>query len=67
MQYYSKNKHSINLLFWLQDVVDFRCWKENLKVITLNEKCKELKDIEKGLSNKDASKKYGVPSNTIST
>ena len=30
-------------------------------------KCKALKDIEKGLSNKDASEKYDVPPNTIST
>ena len=29
--------------------------------------CKALKDIETGLSNKDASKKYGVSPNTIST
>ena len=41
--------------------------KKKLSVKTLNEKCKALKDIEKGLSNKDASKKYGVPPNTIST
>ena len=41
--------------------------KRKLSVKTLNEKCKALKDIEKGLSNKDASKKYGVPPNTIST
>ena len=34
---------------------------------TLNEKCKTLKNIKKGLSNKDASKKYGVSPNTIST
>ena len=40
-------------------------WK--LLVKTLNEKCKALKGIEKGLSNKDAAKKYGVPTNTIST
>ena len=31
------------------------------------EKCRTLKDIEKGLSNKDASLKYGVPPNSIST
>ena len=37
--------------------------KPSLK--TLNEKCKALKDFEKGLSNKDASKKCGVPPNTI--
>ena len=34
--------------------------KRKLSVKTLNEKCKALKDIEKGLSNKDASRKYGV-------
>ena len=31
------------------------------------EKCRTLKDIEKGLSNKDAFLKYGVPPNSIST
>ena len=41
--------------------------KRKLSVKTLNEKCKALKDIEKGLSNKDASRKYGVPPNAIST
>ena len=41
--------------------------KRNLLLKTLHEKCKALKDIEKGLSNKDASKKYGVSPNTIST
>ena len=41
--------------------------KRNLLLKTLNEKCKALKDIEKGLSNKDASKKYGVSPKTIST
>ena len=41
--------------------------KRKSSVKTLNEKYKALQDIEKGLSNKDASKKYGVPRNTIST
>ena len=41
--------------------------KRKLTVKTLNEKCRALKDIEKGLSNKDASLRYGVPPNTIST
>ena len=41
--------------------------KRKLSVKTLNEKCKALKDIEKGLSNKDAFKKYGVPPNKVST
>ena len=34
---------------------------------TLQEKCQALKDIEKGLPNKDVETKYGVPKNTIST
>ena len=35
---------------------------------TLQEKCQavNLKDIEKGLPNKDVATKYGVPKNTIS-
>ena len=41
--------------------------KRRLTAKTLNEKCKALKDIEKGLLNKDASIKYKVPANTIST
>ena len=41
--------------------------KRKLTVKTLNEKCRALKDTEKGVSNKDASLKYGVPPNTIST
>ena len=32
--------------------------KRKLSVKTINEKCKALKDMENGLSNKDASKKY---------
>ena len=34
---------------------------------TLQEKCQALKDIEKGLRNKDVATKYGVLKNTIST
>ena len=41
--------------------------KRKPSVKTLNEKCRALKDIEKDLCNKNASKKYGVPPNTIST
>ena len=41
--------------------------KRKLSVKTLNEKYKALKDVEKGLSSKDAFKKYGVPPNIIST
>ena len=33
----------------------------------LAEKCKALKDLENGLSNKDIITKYGVPRNTVST
>ena len=41
--------------------------KRKLSVKTLNGKCKALKNIEKGLSNKDASKKYRVLPNKIAT
>ena len=34
---------------------------------TLQEKCQALKDIEKGLPNKDVATKYGVPKTTIAT
>ena len=34
---------------------------------TLREKCQSLKDLEKGLSNKDVAAKYGVPKNTLFT
>ena len=34
---------------------------------SLAEKCKALKDLENGLSNKDVATKYGVPQNTVST
>ena len=44
-----------------------RCQKQKLNVKHLAIKCKAIKEIEKGLSNKDASLKYGVPKNTIST
>ena len=41
--------------------------KRKLTVKVLNKKCRALKDIEKELSNKDASPRYEVPPNTIST
>ena len=41
--------------------------KRKLSVKILNEKYKTNKDIKKGLSNKDASKNYGVQPNTVST
>ena len=39
--------------------------KRKLTNKSLAEKCKTLKDLENGLSNKDT--KYGVPRNTVST
>ena len=34
---------------------------------TVVEKCKALKDLERGLSNKRVAEKYGVPRNTVLT
>ena len=41
--------------------------KRKLANESLAEKCKALKDLENGLSNKDVATKYGVPRNTVST
>ena len=41
--------------------------KRQLSAKTLGEKCQALRELEKGLSNKDVAQKYGVPKNTIST
>ena len=41
--------------------------KRKLANESLAEKCKALKDLENGLSNKDVATKYGVPQKTIST
>ena len=41
--------------------------KRKLTNKSLAEKCKALKDLENGLSNKDVATKYGVPWNTVST
>ena len=64
---WSKNKHSFTFFLWLPGVVDFKMLKRKLSVKTLNKKFNALKDIEKGISNENASKKYGVPPNSIST
>ena len=40
-------------------------WKLNVKPLAI--KCKGSKEIKKGLSKRDASLKYGLPKNTIST
>ena len=41
--------------------------KQKLNVKPLAIKCKVIREIEKGLSNKDASLRYGEPKNTIAT
>ena len=41
--------------------------KRKLRNKSLAEKCKALKDLENGLSNKDVATKYGIPQNTVST
>ena len=41
--------------------------KRKLVVKTLAEKCQVLKELKKRVPNKEVSKKYGVPKNTIST
>ena len=41
--------------------------KQQLSVKSLGEKCQVLRELEKGLSNKDVTEKYSVPKNTIST
>ena len=40
--------------------------KRKLNVKDLNEKCKALRALESGLSNKEIAAKYGVPKNIIS-
>ena len=40
--------------------------KRKLTVKSLGKKCQALRDLEKGLSNKDVAERYGVPRNTIS-
>ena len=41
--------------------------KRQLSVKSLGEKCQAMRELEKGLANKDVAEKYGVPKNTIST
>ena len=41
--------------------------KRQLSVKSLDEKFQALRELEKGLSNKDIAEKYSVPRNTIST
>ena len=41
--------------------------KRRLNNKPIGVKCKALKDLEKGMTNKDVAAKYGVPKNTLST
>lgn len=41
--------------------------KRKLKNTKILQKCKIIKEIEMGMTNKEASEKFGVPKNTIST
>ena len=41
--------------------------KRQISARSLGEKCQALRELEKGLLNKDVAQKYGVPKNTIST
>ena len=41
--------------------------KRKLKNKKLIQKCQIIRRIEKGMTNKEASEKFGVPKNTIST
>ena len=41
--------------------------KRKLKNTKLIQKCQIIRQIEKGVTNKEASEKFGVPKNTIST
>ena len=41
--------------------------KQKYTTKSLKDKAKDLLDLQKGLSNKEVSKKYDVPKNTLST
>ena len=57
-----------NLFFVLLSVVKTKMSvKRKLDTKTLTEKCDILSHIEKGMTNKEAADKFGVPKNTIST
>ena len=43
------------------------CVKRKLNIKIVGEKCQALKDLESEPCNKEFAKKYGVPTNTIST
>ena len=48
----------------LSQLKDVHCTKRKYVHKIKREKCQSLKDLEKGLSNKDVAGKYGVPKNT---
>ena len=56
-----------NLLFVLNVVKTKMSVKRKLHTKTLKEKCEILSHIEKGMTNKGAADKFGVPKNTIAT
>ena len=57
-----------NLFFVLLSVVKTKMSvKRKLNATTLKEKCDILSHIEKGMTDKEAADKFGVPENTIST
>ena len=39
--------------------------RRHLKIKTIEENCKALKNLEIGMSKKDVSEKHGVPKNTL--
>ena len=41
--------------------------KQKLKNTKLMQKCQIIRQIEKGMTNKETSEKFGVPKNTVST
>ena len=55
------------LFFTLSVVKTKMSVKLKLNMKTLKEKCDILSHIEKGMTNKEAADKFGVPKNTIST
>ena len=57
-----------NLFFVLLNVVKTKMSvKRKLNMKTLKERCDILSHIEKGMTNKEAADKFGVPKNTIPT
>ena len=51
----------------IQTVIRMSAVKRKLNNVSLIQKCKIIRHIEKGMTNKAASEKFGIPKNTIST